>query len=202
MTRPQIPLFAIAGALVASVGVPASGAPVQTLRFDLTPTPLAVFNLELVQDFLMPTTQQIEVVSSRINLNFDTETSFGSFDAANFGLLLNPPVLDPSSPTGLAYEIFSGADFGWSGSGQFTYYEEFDRLNGTSVAPLPGSTGLLYAIQYFNALRLQDEGDLSPMGGVLTDSWVEVDFRAVPTPGAGAPLAMCGLLALRRRRRH
>jgi hypothetical protein len=59
---------------------------------------------------------------------------------------------------------------------------------------------LLYGIGLFNSGRLTDPNDVSPLGGRFVQSYIEVDYMAVPEPPAGHLLlvAVLACLVLRR----
>ena len=176
-----------------SVPVARGGAPdVQTLRYDITSTPLFIFNLEFVADYFFPV-EPAEIVKTRFHLTFNTTTSAGNFPAQDIALMLQPPVPSPvpGDPNVLT-KIYTGGDFGWQGSsGTFTYNAETDDLDGVALPAPPGSDALLYALTLFNARRLIDPSDLTPMGGQFLDSWIEVDFVFIPEP---TTTASAGLL--------
>jgi hypothetical protein len=170
-----------------------------TLRYDLASAPLEIFGLEFLQEFAFPV-EPADIVKTRFHLVYDT-TSFPSQEIA---LGLQPPIFsdDPGSG-GFLTEVFTGADFGWSGTGHKTFDGETDVLNGEAIPAPPGSAFLLYAVSYFNARRLADPSDIAPIGGQFTDSWIEVDYvlRAVPEPASSAWIGL-GALALGRRARR
>lgn len=173
----------------------------QTLRYDLVESPLGFFGLEFVQDFFFPV-EPAQIVKTRFHLSFRTNTSTGNFPAQDIGLILQPPIdsPDPNDP-GVLTGIFTGADFGWSGFGNFSYDQETDALNGVALPAPPGSGALLYGLTYFNALRLTDPGNFTPMGGQFNNSWIEVDYILIPEPSAACVISI-GTIALSRRRRR
>ena len=175
--------------------------PVHTLRYDLPETPLFIFNLGVLLDFGFPV-EPAEVVKTRFHLVFRTQTAGGNFPAQDIALRLEPPI--PSSVPGeLLNKTFTGgADFGWSGTGTFTFNGETDALDGVAVPAPPGSLFLLYAIEIFNARRITDPGDLTPIGGQFINSYVEVDYVLIPEPSLMAGCAAPLLLVTRRSRRR
>jgi hypothetical protein len=190
--------------MLATLTQPAALAqPVQTLRYDLPTAPLFIFNLEFLQDFFFPV-EPAQIVKTRFHLVFNTQTSAGDFPAQDIALELTPPVPSPvpGDPNLLTKTFTGGNDFGWTGSGTFTYDAETDALNGVAIPAPPGSDALLYQIRTLNARRLTDPGDLTPLGGQFIDSWVEVDYALIPEPGAALCVTVAGagmaLLRLRR----
>ena len=172
---------------------------VQTLRYDLPGAELHIFNLEILQDFGFPV-EPAQIVKTRFHLVFHTQTSAGQFPAQDIALELQPPIPSPvpGSPKLLTETFTGGDDFGWSGNGTFTFGGETDLLNGVALPAPPGSFSLLYAIRTFNARRLADPGDLTPLGGQFVDSWVEVDFVFVPEPSSALVAAATGIVVARR----
>src|SRR5688572_15538964 len=61
--------------------------PIRTERFDLPSADLGIGGNELTLDYLFPAIPAT-VVNTRFHLTFETETSFGTFDAADIGLIL------------------------------------------------------------------------------------------------------------------
>ncbi len=179
---------------------PARAQPVQTLRYDLPGAELHIFNLEILQDFFFPV-EPAEIVKTRFHLVFNTQSSAGSFPAQDIALELQPPVPSPTAPGELLTEVFTGgADFGWSGStGTFTFDGETDALDGVAVPAPKGAFALLYAIRTFNARRLTDPGDTTPLGGQFIDSWIDVDYVLIPEPSGAVVLGACGAALLGRR---
>ncbi len=188
-----------AGLLI--IGATSTGAlagAVQTIRYDLIGAPLGFFGNEIVQDFFYPAVDS-EIVTTRFHLEFVTSTTTGDFNAANIGLALQPPVPDPEGGPQVLTGFFTGADFGWSGSGTFSIDFETDALNGGVIDFPPDTVALLYGVSYYNALSQQDPPVFEPLGGQFIASYIEVDYVEVPSPGAAALLPL-GLLAVRRRR--
>lgn len=175
------------------------GATVLTTRFDMPTAPLAVFNLEFVQDFGIPA-DELVIVKTRFNLTFQTDTFAGSFPAEDIGMALQPPIDDPAPGDEVLAQFFTGAGLGWSGDGTFQYQDEIDSLDG-AVLSAPQGDLLLYGITYFNAGRLTDPGDFTPMGGQFVDSWIEIDYYIVPTPPVAAA-GLVGVITLLGRRRR
>jgi hypothetical protein len=156
--------------------------PIETLRYDLPDGNLGIFGAEIVLDYFFPPVPA-RIVNTRFDLTFETETPLGSFDGADIGLILQPPVDDPVDPADRVLSLFlTGEDFGWSGPGTFTYVDETDELNGPALPAPPGSVALLYALTIFHAARLTDPTDTSPLGGRFVDSFIEIDYVAVPEP--------------------
>ena len=178
-----------------------AGAPVETVRFDLPDTPLFVFNLGVLLDFAFPV-EPAEIVKTRFHLVFNTHTSAGSFPAQDIALRLEPPIPSPiPGDPGLLSKTFTGADFGWSGStGTFRFNGETDDLDGVALPAPPGAGFLLYAIEIFNARRITDPGDPTPIGGQFVNSYVEVDYVLIPEPSAMAGLALPTIVLARRSR--
>jgi hypothetical protein len=165
---------------------------VRTERLDLPGGDLGLVGLELVLDYFVPPVPA-RVVNTRFDLTFETETPAGSFDAADIGLILQPPIDDPLAPDDRVLTLFrTGADFGWSGTGTFTFTGQTDALNGPLLPAPPGAGALLYGLVLFHADRLTDPNDLSPLGGRFVDSFIEVDYVVVPEPTAAA---LCWLIA-------
>ena len=175
--------------------------PVQTLRYDLPETPLFIFNLGVLLDFGFPV-EPAEVVKTRFHLVFQTQTAGGNFPAQDIALRLEPPIPSPiPGDPGLLNKTFTGADFGWTGStGTFTFDGQSDDLDGVALPAPPGSMFLLYAIEIFNARRISDPGDLTPIGGQFINSYVEVDYVLIPEPSAMTGLAL-PVIAIARRSR-
>ena len=158
--------------------------PVETVRYDLPETPLFVFNLGVLLDFGFPV-EPAEVVKTRFHLVFNTQTAAGIFPAQDIALRLEPPIPSPipGNPE-LLSRNFTGAGLGWSGTGTFTFDGETDDLDGVALPAPPGSLSLLYAIEIFNARRITDPGDFTPIGGQFVGSYVEVDYVLIPEPTA------------------
>ena len=176
-------------------------APVETIRYDLPETPLFIFNLGVLLDFGF-TVEPAEIVKTRFHLVFNTQTSAGNFPAQDIALRLEPPIPSPiPGDPGLLNKTFTGVDFGWSGTGTFTFDGETDDLDGVALPAPPGSAFLLYAIEIFNARRLTDPGDLTPIGGQFVGSYVEIDYVLIPEPSMALAGALPVMLLARRRSR-
>jgi|GEM_PF-3181533 len=188
--------FWIAAAAIGSLTAGAA-AQTQTIRYDFTTTPLAVFNFEFTADYLFPI-EATEVTATRLHIEFQTNTFAGEYDAANMGLYFQAPVQDPSHPTGLATVPVLGSDLGFSGNGVFTADVDLPALNGMVIPALPGDTAFLYGITYFHGPHLTNPDDFTPMGGQHLNSYLEVDY--IPAP-ATAAVPLVAFAALRRRRR-
>ena len=188
MRNAKLPLLSLA-ALSFTIfswvpGSTAQAQPVQTIRYDLPSAPLNIFNLGIVLDFFF-TPEPAEVVKTRFHLVFDAQTPAGNFPAQDIALRLEPPIPSPvpGSPDLLNVTFTGGADFGWSGStGTFTFDGETDALDGVAIPVPKGTFARLYLVEIFNARRLTDPGDLTPLGGQFVDSWIEVDFVLIPEP--------------------
>lgn len=190
----------VAGALlVGGVSGAAHAGAVETIRYDLVTAPLGLFGNEFVQDFFYPAVDS-EIVATRFHLEFITSTPAGEFDAANIGLALQPPVPDPNGGPQVLTGFFTGADFGWSGSGTFTIDFETDSLNGGVIDFPPDAAALLYGVYYYNALSQQDPPIFAPLGGQFIGSYIEVEYVEIPAPAGAAILAPLGAFAARRRR--
>ena len=174
---------------------------VQTLRYDLPETPLFIFNLGVLLDFGFPV-EPAEVVKTRFHLLFQTQTAGGNFPAQDIALRLEPPIPSPVPGELLNKTFTGGADFGWSGTGTFTFNGETDALDGVAVPAPPGSQFLLYAIEIFNARRITNPADLTPIGGQFINSYVEVDYVLIPEPSMMAGWAASLLLVTHRSRRR
>ena len=188
MRNAKLPLLSLA-ALSFTIfswipGSTAQAQPVQTIRYDLPSAPLNIFNLGIVLDYFF-TPEPAEVVKTRFHLVFDAQTPAGNFPAQDIALRLEPPIPSPvpGSPDLLNVTFTGGADFGWSGStGTFTFDVETDALDGVAIPVPKGTFARLYLVEIFNARRLTDPGDLTPLGGQFVDSWIEVDFVLIPEP--------------------
>jgi len=126
--------------------------------------------------FLPPDSPLIgrEVISARIYLNVE---SFSGSDADNFFTDLSFPISPfPGNENVLA---LIGSDLGWSGSGEFDFFQETTLFNGIFVsARFAGET----PGENFD-------------GTILEGSWVEFDFASVPDNG-GISMAACAGVAL------
>ena len=175
--------------------------PAHTLRYDLPETPLFIFNLGVLLDFGFPV-EPAEVVKTRFHLVFQTQTAGGNFPAQDIALRLEPPIPSPVPGELLNKTFTGGADFGWSGNGSFTFNGETDALDGVAIPAPPGTLSLLYAIEIFNARRLIDPGDLTPIGGQFINSYIEVDYVLIPEPSSMVSCALPLMLSSRRSRRQ
>ena len=126
--------------------------------------------------FLAPDSPLIgqEVVSARIYLNVE---SFSGSDAANFFTDLSFPISPfPGNENVLA---LIGSDLGWSGAGQFHFFEETKLFNGIFVSA-----------------RFAGETPGENFDGTLLEgSRVEFELASVPDNG-GISMAACAGLAL------
>ena len=155
---------------------------------------------EIVLDYFFPAIDT-EIVATRFHLTFDTGDAF---DAANIGLILQPPIDDPLDEEDRVLTAFlTGEDFGWSGQGTFTYEATSTEVNGPILDAPPGTLAMLYGVTLFHADRLTDPNNASLLGGRFIDSYIEVDHIAVPEPSTMALAGMaCVLLwCIRRRER-
>jgi hypothetical protein len=182
-------------------GSRAQAQPVHTLRYDLPETPLFIFNLGVLLDFGFPV-EPAEIVKTRFHLVFNTQTSAGNFPAQDIALRLEPPIPSPiPGDPGLLNKTFTGTDFGWSGTGTFTFDGETDDLDGVALPAPPGAAFLLYAIEIHHARRITDPGDLTPIGGQFVGSHVEVDYVLIPEPSILLAGTLPMMLLQRRRSR-
>ncbi len=124
-----------------------------------------------------------EVVQTRLYLTF---TTLPGFDASRMVIGLTAPTAG-----GSAIWVY-GEDMGWSGEGTFTYEMAFDDLNGI----VPGGR----ATWTFEVGSDIEEEFLGFRGYFSADSRWEIDYAAIPAPGAAGAFAAAGLVALRRRR--
>ena len=54
------------------------------------------------------------------------------------------------------------------------------------------------SVEIFNARRINDPGNTTPLGGQFVNSWIEVDFVLVPEPSTGiGALALAGFVPMR-----
>jgi hypothetical protein len=180
----------------------AIGQEIRTVRYDLPEIDLSLVGNEVVLDYFFPPLPA-QIVTTRFDLTFESESPDG-FDASTIGIILQPPIDDPiASDERLLTFIQTGAYFGWSGSGTFEFTGTNDELNGSVLEAPPASAALLYGVVLFNAARLTDPNDATPLGGRFVASHIEVDYVIVPEPSLvqlSTPAALLSLLA--RRRRH
>jgi hypothetical protein len=186
LTRPWLPaafaLLALPAAVTHSNTACAQAPVIRTERYDLPDADLSAFGNELVFDYFFPPLPA-EIVKTRFLLTFETQTPGGSFDASKIGLILQPPIDDPLDPDDRVLTLFrTGADFGWSGTGTFTFSGETDELNGPVLDAPPGTSAMLYGLVMFHADRLTDPDNVAPLGGRFTGSFIEVDYVVVPEP--------------------
>lgn len=120
-----------------------------------------------------------KAIGARITLNVFSPP--GS-DAQFFSTDLLLPIIPHPGKTGLV--AFDGESLGWSGEGTFELFIETDDIQGEFISTLFGA---------------ETPGGGGFFGEILEGSMVEVDY-IVPAP-ASVGVAMCGLVALRRRRR-
>ena len=121
----------------------------------------------------------MRIVAARIYL--DVRALPGSDGADFFTDILLPIEPDPGNVNTFS---FAGADNGWSGSGDFSFFEETTRFNGIFVARRYGAESPCPGFE----------------GEILDGSRIEVDY-VVPTPGAAGLLGLAGAgVCLRRRR--
>ena len=126
--------------------------------------------------FLAPDSPLIgkEVISARIFLNVE---SFPGSDAANFFTDLSFPI--SPFPGNQNVLVLVGSDLGWSGAGQFHFFEETELFNGIFVSA-----------------RFAGETPGENFDGTLLEgSRVEFDFASVPDSG-GISMAACAGAAL------
>lgn len=199
----SIKSLAPVGVLLASTAPVFAGAPqVQTLRLNISSTPLAIYNFAQFEDYPIPGLDAT-VIATRIHLEFHTQTFFGEFDAANFGLALIAPIDAPEPGDALVSHAMVGSELGWAGSGEFVYDAPIPIAGELLTPGFPGAP-LFFGLDYFHPFNVTDPPPANPMqlGGQLFNSYFEIDYILdVPAPGAVTALAPAGLLAARRRRR-
>lgn len=177
--------------VVAIVTVTATGIPAQgdiTVHFDLPSNPLGMFGLQWNGDFLSPVSD-IEngiITSVRFHLEFNTTTAPALGNAANLAIDFQPPAGD------LPVFTLTGAQLGWSGTGQFSADFETDALNLAIIDFPPDADLALWFVQIRNATG-------GPLGGKLTNSYIEIDVQTIPAPSALA-LFIIGACRARHRR--
>src|SRR5688572_15788591 len=179
--------------VTASVGVVVVGAAcgrasAETVRFDLPGAPLAMFGLSFGADYLAP--PEGSVTSARMHLEFNTETDFGSFDAADILIQVQAPVGEE-----FPWWDVQGASLGWSGPGTFTADIETNLLNGPILIKEidPDAD---FSVWFVRLLNAEDD---QPLGGQFIGSYVEVDIAPVPAPASALAL---GMLVMARRRKR
>jgi hypothetical protein len=169
--------------------------PLNTVHFDLTTAPLGIFGLEFTVDYVttLAETENRRIVETRLHLEFNTENAAGSLaDAADIAIQFQPPTVT------VPIETFSGADFGWSGTGSFVGDLSTDVFNEpildfSDIDPPPD-----FILWFARIINLDD---LNPqLGGAFTNSYIEVDMVPIPEPTSMCLLASAaGLLLLRRK---
>ena len=186
-----LPLIIVAGAGVAGL-TSAASAEIVTHQFELTEAPLGIFGNQFTTDYVVPSNEVIggEIVDARMHLEFNTENDLGSMDdAADLQIEFQPPV------QGLPFWEVSGADLGWSGTGQFTGDISTDELNLPIIDLPPDSLSL-----WFVRIISLNESDPS-LGGQFTNSYIELGIDFIPAPPAFAALGLLALTLHKRRRR-
>jgi hypothetical protein len=109
-----------------------------------------------------------EIISARIVLSVE---SFPGSDAANFFTDIAFPIEPlPGNDNSL---VLAGSDLGWSGSGQFDYFEETDRFNGRFISARYGA-----------------ETPGLDFDGVILDG-SRIEFTYVPEPATWLVVASC-----------
>jgi hypothetical protein len=170
--------------LLAALPTAVGAQQIQTERFDLPAFDLATVGNEVYLDFFFPPLPA-RIIETRFELTFETEMP-GGFDAAKIGMMLQPPIDDPNSDDDRVLTLVrTGSDFGWSGTGTFTFTGKTNEANGQVLDAPPGAGALLYGVLLFNAGRLTDPDDASPIAGRFIASQIEVDYVAIPEPGSG-----------------
>lgn len=182
----QSALLAFAG-LTASAGVAPS-----TFRFDLTEAPLGFFGQVWSQDSLVPVAdiRDMQIVETRVHLEFNTTSVIDFHDAAAFLLQFQPPTIN------VPVIDFLGADMGWSGLGIFTA----DVISTAANEPiLDFPPDAEFSLWFMRVVSADDRNPF--LGGELTGSFIEVDLVPVPEPSTIGLVALGGLAFLRRSRR-
>ncbi|MCI0365643.1 MAG: hypothetical protein L0Y44_02945 [Phycisphaerales bacterium] len=132
------------------------------------------------------------ITSTRIHLEFDTTVAPNPFqNAASLAILIQPPAGD------LPLFTVTGADFGWSGTGQFEVDFETDALNLPIIDFPPDADFALWFVKIFST-----NPNTPLLGGQLTNSYIEFDVRPVPAPGATIVLVVAAVVRRRRRPRR
>jgi len=169
--------------------------PINTVHLDLPSAALAIFGLEYGADYLstLAETENRTIVETRYHLEFNTEHALGSLaDAADIAIQFQPPTIS------LPIITFSGADFGWSGTGVFTA----DLSTGVFNEPIldfsdvdPPPDFILWFVRIVNL-----DGANPLLGGAFSNSYIEVDLAPIPEPQSLSLLAGAALLVLFQRR--
>lgn len=181
------PIALCAAAIAVVISAPCE-AHVVTHRFDLTSAPLGIFGLEFTTDYLVGSNEIIggDVVAARMHLIYQTSHSSGSLaDAANLRIEFQPPV------EGVPIWSVTGADLGWSGTGQFIADPSTTALN-LSILDLPPDSFSLWFLRVSTV-------NGAPLGGAFSTSFIEIDVNVVPAP-ASASMFLLGMWHRRRRR--
>lgn len=128
----------------------------------------------------------------RLNANFNTESTVRNFhEAADILFQLQLPT------TNVPFWDVAGEDLGWSGTGAFSGSLSTNAFDGEVFLP-PPIPGEINISNYFRRIVSRDDNN-QLLGGILTDSYWEVDVEVIPTP---ATLALAPLLLLPSRRRR
>jgi hypothetical protein len=177
----------LAIALISAGAVPAHAQAVQTARYDFPGSELSTAGNELYLDYLFPPLPA-EIVKTRFHLTYEVDDAAG-FDAALMGFVFQPPIDDPNADDDRVLTVYrTGEDFGWSGTGTFTFVGETDELNGQVLEAPPGASAMLYGLGLFHAARLTDPDNILPIAGRFASSYIEVDYVLIPEPSAGSLL--------------
>ena len=163
----------------------------EVLHLDLPSIPLGTFGQVFMVDHLGP--GQGVVTGASVHLEFQTTTSFGNFNAANFFVELEAPV-GPGIPSYPEWEL-TGPGLGWSGNGVFTADLQTSALNGLIL----DGQGKLGSFSLWFVRIINGAGPL-PLGGQLVDSYFEIQIEAVPAPCTSAAALVLVWAAGRRRR--
>ncbi len=152
-------------ALIAALGGAPASAEEITLRFELPEAPLAIFGVQYSADFLAPG-HVGTLLRTRLVVRFRTEATAGSFpDAAEILFQLQPPTET------VEFWSVSGADLGWSGTGEFTATIESDAVAGPLLEVDPGASHLWFV------RIVADSAAPVPLGGQLIESYFEADLE-------------------------
>lgn len=180
------------GVALAAACASASAGPVQTVHFDIFDNGLGIFGLQYTVDYATTVgeVRSKDIVETRIHWEFSTDHAFGNLaDAATIAMDFQAPINDIARIWNV-----TGADLGWSGTGSFVGDLSTDYLN-DQVLDFPGSADGDFALWF---MRLYNTDDAQPLGGVFTNSYIEVDL--VPEPASIALVGLGALCLLRRRR--